>query len=157
MKNTVFCFREPPIPEKVRQHCYVNVSAHSEVQLTEDQEKQTVEMIAAAYGMFSDNPSIPVSLPDPPSADDSSQSPNNLPEMAERKKLGVKQGKPPGKRSFRKRCGRPRLQKKEEVEERESEMEKEAEEEVVVEGTAGYSDDGDDSDAGNTGDIIIIV
>ncbi|KAL8609360.1 hypothetical protein ACOMHN_008154 [Nucella lapillus] len=57
--------REAPVPNKLSQVCNFGSAGHTEVQLTEEQEKQAVDLVTTAYGVHSNNPSFPVCLPQP--------------------------------------------------------------------------------------------
>ncbi|XP_076469745.1 uncharacterized protein LOC143300041 [Babylonia areolata] len=118
--------REAPVPDKLSQLYSVTSSGHTEVQLTEDQEKQTVEMVTAAYGIYSDNPSIPLTLPEPSNVESTQTS--RVEESLETDTDGTRVEKPRQqekqkhprvhgglKRSstLKRRCGRSRQREKE--------------------------------------------
>lgn len=117
----------------------------SEVQLTEDQERQAVEIIATAYGVYSDNPSIPATLPEGPSALDPVPVPRvmrSAAEMPEKSSAG-------GKGRWRPQRGRGRARLKEtlkaktEGEEVDKEAEKEGEKPADVDGLPSVCHDSD--------------
>lgn len=99
------------------------MSAASEVQLTEDQEQQTVEMVATAYGVYSDNPSIPAVLPERPSKTDYVHAPKVMRNVAEVLEKSAGGGR--GREGSRQRHGRQRLKERQKGQTEEGDAEKE--------------------------------
>ena len=158
----IWCCREPPMPDKLGMNRNSDMSVTSEVQLTEDQERQTVEMITTAYGVYSENPSIPATLPEPPTAANLVPAPGVVHNGAETSEKSWATGK--GRWGPRQRRGRPGLKETgklgTEGEEVEKERDKEGGKPVEVEDSPGvhhdsdhdvqcHSDEEDDSDRGN--------
>ena len=150
------------MPDKLGMNCNSDMSMTSEVQLTEDQERQAVEMITTAYGVYSENPSIPATLPEPPTAANPVPAPGIVRNGTETSEKSRATGK--GRWGPRQRRGRQGLKETGKVgtegEEVEKEGDKEGEKLVEVEDSPCvhhdsdhdvqcHSDEEDDSDRGN--------
>lgn len=151
------------MPDKLGMNRNSDMSTTSEVQLTEDQEKQTVEMITTAYGVYSDNPSIPATLPEPPSAAAPVPAPGIVRNGVETSEKSQATGK--GRWGPRQRRGRQGLKETGKVGMEREEVEKEREKPVEVEDSPGvhhdsdhdvqcHSDEEDDSDGGN---VLVVI
>ncbi|KAL8609358.1 hypothetical protein ACOMHN_008152 [Nucella lapillus] len=111
--------RDAPVPDKLSQvYTSMNSSGHTEVQLTEEQERQTVDMVTAAYGIHTDNPSFPVSLPEPSEVKISCEvickkenTPTDSAPQSQQQQEGQAYGSVDSRSgvSAKRRCGRPRL------------------------------------------------